>query len=71
MLGWPLAQLSAAYAALVEDHAVNASGNSLLGRIRSLSPYSHTQYWSTSSVLDRMAGALREMLAPATNLVGP
>ena len=47
VLGWPLAQLSAPYAALVEDHAVNASGDTLLGRIKSLTPYSHTQYWST------------------------
>jgi hypothetical protein len=65
VLGWPLAQLSPAYAALVEDHAVNASGNTLLDRIRSLTPYSHTQYWSTNSVLDRIAEALREMLNQA------
>jgi hypothetical protein len=62
VLGWPLAQLSASYAALVEDHAVNASGNTLLGKIRSLSPYSHMQYWSTGSVLDRIADSLRELL---------
>jgi hypothetical protein len=65
VLGWPLAQLSAAYAALVEDHPVNASGDTLLGRIRSLSPYSHMQYWSTSSVLDRIAEALREIMSQA------
>ena len=47
VLGWPLAQLSAPYAALVEDHAVNASGDTLLGRVKSLTPYSHTQYWRT------------------------
>jgi hypothetical protein len=62
VLGWPLAQLSAAYAALVEDHAVNASGDSLAGRILSLTPYSHMQYWRTDSVLDRIADSLREML---------
>jgi hypothetical protein len=62
VLGWPLAQLSAPYAALVEDHAVNASGNTLLGRVKSLTPYSHTQYWSTEKVLDRIAGALQELL---------
>ena len=65
VLGWPLAQLSAAYAALVEDHAVNAGGATLAGRIRSLTPYSHTQYWSTAGVLDRIAGALQEMLSRA------
>jgi hypothetical protein len=62
VLGWPLAQLSAAYAALVEDHAVNASGDTLLGRVRSLTPYSHTQYWSTEKVLDRIADEIKEML---------
>jgi hypothetical protein len=62
VLGWPLAQLSASYAALVKDHAVNASGNTLLGKIRSLSPYSHTQYWSTGSVLDRIADSLRQLV---------
>ena len=62
VLGWPLAQLSAPYAALVEDHAVNASGDTLLGRVKSLTPYSHTQYWSTDKVLDRIADALKEML---------
>jgi hypothetical protein len=62
VLGWPLAQLSAAYSSLVEDHAVNASGTALAGRIKSLTPYSHTQYWSTPAVLDRIAGALKEML---------
>lgn len=62
VLGWPLAQLSAPYAALVEDHAVNASGSTLLNRVKSLTPYSHTQYWSTDGVLDRIADALKEML---------
>ena len=62
VLGWPLAQLSAAYAALVEDHAVNASGDTLLGKVKGLTPYSHTQYWSTGKVLDRIADALKEML---------
>ena len=62
VLGWPLAQLSAPYAALVEDHAVNASGDTLLGRVKSLTPYSHTQYWRTESVLDRIADALKELL---------
>jgi hypothetical protein len=65
VLGWPLAQLSAAYAALVEDHAVNASGSTLVGRLKALSPYSHTQYWSTPGVLDRIAGALQEMSSQA------
>jgi hypothetical protein len=62
VLGWPLAQLSAAYAALVEDHTVNASGDTLLGRVKALTPYSHTQYWSTASVLDRIADEMKEVL---------
>jgi hypothetical protein len=62
VLGWPLAQLSAAYAQLVEDRPVNAGGNSLLERIKGLSPYSHAQYWSTDHVLDGIADSLRELL---------
>jgi hypothetical protein len=62
VLGWPLAQLSPAYAALVQDHAVNASGGTLLGGLRSLTPYSHAQYWSTEKVLDRIADEIKEML---------
>jgi hypothetical protein len=34
----------------------------LLGGLRSLTPYSHVQYWSTDSVLDRIAGEIKEML---------
>ena len=62
VLGWPLAQLSPAYAALVQDHAVNASGGTLLGGVRSLTPYSHEQYWSTAKVLDRIADEIKEVL---------
>jgi hypothetical protein len=62
VLGWPLTQLSAAYAALVEDHAVNASGDTLLGKVKSLTPYSHTQYWRTEKVLDRIADEIKEVL---------
>lgn len=60
-LGWPLAQLSPRYAELVRDVAVNASGNSLLGTLKSLSPYSHTQYWETASVCDLLAAELRAL----------
>ena len=48
VLGWPLAQLSPPYAALVEDHAVNAAATRCSGAIKSLTPYSHTQYWTTA-----------------------
>ena len=58
VLGWPLRELSPGYAALVEDVEVNASGGSLFGA----SPYSHTGYWRTSRVLDRMAAELRALL---------
>lgn len=61
-LGWPLEQLSPAYAALVEDVRVNAGGGSLFGWLKSTTPYSHSQYWSASTVLDRIANALRELL---------
>jgi hypothetical protein len=61
--GWPLAQLSPRYAELVEDVAVNARGDSLLDTLKSVSPYSHTQYWETARVLDRIAAELRALLA--------
>jgi hypothetical protein len=61
-LGWPLRQLSAGYAQLVEDVEVNAAGESLFEHIKSLSPYSHTQYWNTRSVLDRIEAELRSLL---------
>ena len=62
-LGWPLRQLSAGYEALVEDVKVNAGGGSLLGWLKSATPYSHTQYWSTGRVVDRIAAELRETLS--------
>lgn len=64
-LGWPLKQLSPGYEALVHDYEVNASGGTLIGAIKSITPYSHTQYWRTGSVLNRIADELRAMLATA------
>ena len=61
-LGWPLRQLSRQYDALVEDERVNAGGDTLLSAIKSLTPYGHTQYWTTSKVLDRIAAELRALL---------
>jgi hypothetical protein len=61
-LGWPLRQLSPEYDALVEDERVNASGDTLLAAITSLTPYSHTQYWTTRKVLDRIAAELQALL---------
>jgi hypothetical protein len=61
-LGWPLQQLSPKYGALVEDVSVNASGDTLLSAIRSLTPYCHTQYWTTSTVLDQIAVELQALL---------
>ena len=61
-LGWPLRQLSPKYDALVEDERVNAGGDTLLSAIKSLTPYGHTQYWTTSKVLDRIAAELRALL---------
>jgi hypothetical protein len=62
VLGWPLRELSPGYRELVEDVEVNASGGSLIGAIKSLTPGSHTQYWRTGSVLDRIEAELRQML---------
>jgi hypothetical protein len=62
VLGWPLRELSPGYRELVEDVEVNASGRSLLGAFKSLTPGSHTQYWRTNSVLDRIEAELRTLL---------
>jgi len=62
VLGWPLRELSPGYHELVEDIEVNASGGSLLGAIRSLTPGSHTQYWRTGSVLARIEAEIRALL---------
>jgi hypothetical protein len=62
VLGWPLRPLSATYAALVEDYPVNASGSSPFQWAKSWTPYSHSQYWRTKRVLDRIEAALRALL---------
>jgi hypothetical protein len=62
VLGWPLRELSPRYRDLVEDVEVNARGGSLLGAVKSLTPGSHTQYWRTGSVLDRIEAELRSLL---------
>lgn len=62
-LGWPLRQLSPPYAALVEDFQVNALGDSPFQWLKSFTPYSHTQYWGTPRVLDRIEAALRDLLS--------
>jgi hypothetical protein len=70
-LGWPLQQLSRGYEALVDDVAVNAGGNSLFGLLKSLTPYSHNQYWETRSVLERLAAELAALLAERSDLSSP
>jgi hypothetical protein len=62
VLGWPLRELSRGYRELVDDVEVNASGGSLLGVLKSVTPGSHTQYWRTRSVLDRIEAELRALL---------
>jgi hypothetical protein len=62
-LGWPLRELSRGYEALVEDVRVNASGGALFSWLKSASPYSHTQYWRTGAVLDRIARELQSLIA--------
>lgn len=45
VLGWPLSELSDAYDALVEDHAIN------VGFFTSFTPFSHSHYWTDRSFL--------------------
>ncbi|MBI1848953.1 MAG: hypothetical protein HYR85_01275 [Planctomycetes bacterium] len=59
VLGWPLAELSDSYGALVADVPMNASEGVLDWLIKSWNPMSHTQYWGDGEVL----GPLHDLLA--------
>ncbi|HBN88069.1 hypothetical protein [Rheinheimera aquimaris] len=51
VLGWPLADLSDSYAALVTDIDVNAAGGFFGWLAASWNPLSHNQYWREQSVI--------------------
>lgn len=51
VLGWPLAELSEAYAVAVQDHAINAGGGFWGWLAASWNPLSHNQYWQEDTVI--------------------
>ncbi|MBU1310139.1 MAG: hypothetical protein KKE30_11490 [Gammaproteobacteria bacterium] len=63
VLGWPLAELSDGYAALVTDIEVNASGGFFGWLAASWNPLSHNQYWQDNQIID----ALLTQLSAAAN----
>lgn len=63
VLGWPLAGLSDAYAGLVTDIAVNASGGFWGWLSASWNPLSHNQYWQDKHVLNKLLTIIKELNA--------
>lgn len=62
VLGWPLADLSASYAALVNDIEVNASSGFFGWLAASWNPLSHNQYWQDSKVITALSTQLTALL---------
>jgi hypothetical protein len=62
VLGWPLADLSAGYAELVTDIAVNAGSGFFGWLAASWNPLSHNQYWQDTKVITAIATLLRRAL---------
>ena len=54
VLGWPLAELSDAYAAAVQDHAINAGGGFWGWLAASWNPLSHNQYWQETAIIQAL-----------------
>lgn len=60
VLGWPLKPLSDTYRkSVTRDYDVNSGG-----LIDAWNPLSHGGYWTDREVTDRLAGDIRELLAP-------
>lgn len=62
VLGWPLADLSDEYTAVVTDHQVNAASGVFGWLLKSWNPLSHGQYWGDDEVLDPLESHLRTLL---------
>jgi hypothetical protein len=58
VLGWPLADLSASYAALVSDIAMNASDGFFGWLAASWNPLAHNQYWQDEQLLSDLVSFL-------------
>jgi hypothetical protein len=61
-LGWPLRPLSAGYAKLVEDRAINAGQGMLNWILKSWNPLSHSAYWDDDQVIDPLVNMLRLLI---------
>ena len=63
VLGWPLADLSPQYGALVDDHPMNAGDGFLGWVLKSWNPLSHGEYWGDDDVLHPLEELLAALLA--------
>ncbi|WP_166838431.1 hypothetical protein [Rheinheimera pleomorphica] len=61
VLGWPLADLSPPYAALVKDITINAGGGFFGWLAASWNPLSHNQYWRDKSVQQALLTLLHKL----------
>lgn len=68
VLGWPLADLSDAYASMVTDIEVNASGGFWGWLSASWNPLSHNQYWREKSFKQRLYTFISQYISADTNL---
>ena len=68
VLGWPLAGLSDAYASIVTDIEVNASGGFWGWVSASWNPLSHNQYWREKSFKQRLYTFISQYISADTNL---
>lgn len=62
VLGWPLEDLSSAYASIVVDHRINASSGFFSWVFKSWNPMSHKQYWGDNDVLDPLEAHVAALL---------
>lgn len=62
VLGWPLADLSDEYAAVVKDHQINAGSGFMGWVLKSWNPASHNQYWGDDDILDPLEKHIRALL---------
>ncbi|MDR6984804.1 hypothetical protein J2X32_003459 [Rheinheimera pacifica] len=69
VLGWPLAELSDGYAALVTDIEVNASGGGFFSWLTaSWNPLSHNLYWQDQAITKALSEQLTAALPAASGL---
>lgn len=62
VLGWPLADLSAGYSALVTDIEINAGGGFFGWLAASWNPLSHNQYWQENKLKQALIANIAKLL---------